>query len=323
MTLNDKKIVLTGGSGFLGERVFQKLIADGVSSENIFIPRSNEFDLRKKEVCDEVVKGRDVVIHLAAKVGGLWSHVGRHAEFFYDNAVMGLHLIDSSHRAGIQKFVGLGTVCEYPDEASIPFRENDLWNGYPSQITSPYGLAKRMMLVASQAYNAQYGFNAVHLLMINLYGPGDDFDPRSSHVIPALIRRVYEAKKEGRRSIQVWGDGTASREFLYVDDAAEGIVLATERYDKSAPVNLGAGHEIPIKDLAELICKLMEFDGEIQWDLSKIGGQQRRQLDVSLGKREFGFLAKTSFENGLKDTINWYLDWQDAAEVSKLPFKGK
>ena len=314
MTFDDKKIVLTGGSGFLGRHVLRKLIENGAKPENVFIPRSCDHDLRRKEVCDEILKGKDIVIHLAAKVGGLWFHVGQQAEFFYDNAVMALNVVDSAYKAGVQKFVGLGSVCEYPDDALIPFREKDLWQGYPSELTAPYGLSKRMTLVASQAYNAQYNFDAIHLLMINLYGPGDDFDPKSSHAIPALIRRVYEAKSEGRKFIEVWGDGTASREFLYADDAAEGIVLATMKYDKPAPVNLGAGREIPIKILAELICRLMDFKGEIRWDTSKVGGQLRRQLDVSMAEREFGFLAKTSFEDGLERTINWFLELQRASE---------
>lgn len=312
MKLHDKKIVLTGGSGFLGKRVYDKLVEYGARPENITVPRSSDYDLRKKEVCDELLKGKDVVIHLAAKVGGLWFHVGRQAEFFYDNAMMGLHLVDSAHATGVRKFVGLGSVCEYPDDAPIPFKEESLWNGYPSQMTSPYGLAKKMMLVASQAYNAQYGFDAIHLLMINLYGPGDDFNPKSSHAIPALIRRVYEAKRDGKGYIDVWGDGAASREFLYVDDAAEGIVLATMNYDKPAPVNLGAGREIPIKSLAEQICRLMNFKGEIRWDISKVGGQLRRQLDVTLAEKEFGFRARTSFEDGLKNTIDWFLASQPA-----------
>lgn len=310
MDLKNKKIVLTGGAGFLGKEVYKKLIGRGVLPENIFIPRSNEYDLRKKEVCDRVVEGQDIVIHLAAKVGGLWYHVGRQADFFYENAIMGLNLIDSAYRAGVSKFIGSGSVCEYPDSAPIPFNEKDLWNGYPSEITAPYGLSKRMMLVASQAYAAQYKFNAIHFLMINLYGPGDDFDPKSSHAIPALIRRVYEAKKEGKNFIEVWGDGTASREFLYVEDAAEGIVLATEKYDKSEPVNLGAGREIPIKELATMICRLMNFNGEIRWDITKIGGQHRRMLDTSKAEREFGFKAKTTFEEGLKNTIDWFISNQ-------------
>ena len=314
MELKNKRILLTGGNGFLGKNVYKKLIEQGAVPENIFIPRSNEYDLRKKEICDEVVRGKDIVIHLAAKVGGLWYHVGRQADFFYDNAVMALHLIDSAYKAGVEKFVGLGSVCEYPDDAPIPFRESDIWKGYPSEITAPYGLSKRVMLAASQAYGAQYGFNAIHLLMINLYGPGDDFDPRSSHAIPALIRRVYEAKKEGRDFIEVWGDGTASREFLYVEDAAEGIVLATMKYNKAAPVNLGAGREISINNLAGTICNLMDFKGKIKWDTSKIGGQLRRELDVSLAEKEFGFKAKTAFEDGLKKTIEWFLEAQSAIE---------
>lgn len=304
--LKEKKILLTGGAGFLGKIVYKKLIERGVNPKNIIVPRSREYDLRKKEICDKVVKDMDIVIHVAAKVGGLWFHVGREADFFYENSVMGLHLIDSAYRAGVKKFVGLGSVCEYPDNAPIPFMEEDLWNGYPSKITAPYGMSKKMMLVASQAYNAQYNFNAIHLLSINLYGPGDDFDPKSSHAIPAIIRRVHEAKKTGKNYIDVWGDGTASRELLYVDDAAEAIVLATESYDKPEPINLGSGREIPIKYLAEKICEYMDFKGEIRWDTSKKGGQLRRQLDVSKAEKEFGFKAQTKFEDGLKETIRWF-----------------
>ena len=310
MNLEGKKVLLTGGAGFLGKHVFRRLLQAGVKAEDVCIPRSSEYDLRKKEVTDGITKGRDVVIHLAAKVGGLWYHVGRPAEFFYDNAVMGLNLVDSAYRAGVKKFVGLGSVCEYPDLTPVPFQETDLWNGYPSEITAPYGLAKRMLLVASQAYRAEYGWNAIHLLMINLYGPGDDFHPKSSHAVSAIIRRVDEAKKEGRDFIEVWGDGTASREYLYVEDAAEGIVLATEAYDKSDAINLGAGREIPVKDLAVLICKLMDFSGEIRWDTTKVGGQHRRMLDVSRAQKEFNFRAGTAFEDGLRKTIEWYLNEQ-------------
>ena len=308
MELKDKKILLTGGAGFLGREVYKKLLEHGAQASNILIPRSAECDLRKKEDCEQAVQGRDMVIHLAAKVGGLWYHVGRQAEFFYENAVMALNLVDSAHRAGVKKFVGLGSVCEYPDDAPIPFKEEDVWNGYPSAITAPYGISKRVLLMATQSYAAQYGWNAIHLLMINLYGPGDDFDPKSSHAIPAIIRRVDEAKKTGRSYIDVWGDGTASRELLYVDDAAEGIVLAAERYDKPEPVNLGSGRETPIKEMANLICKLMDFNGEIRWDVSKKGGQLRRMLDVSRAEKEFSFKAGTSFEEGLKKTIDWYLN---------------
>lgn len=309
MDIKGKKILLTGGAGFLGKYVLKKLLEKGARKEDIFILRSDKYDLRKKEVTDSVVKNKDIVIHLAAKVGGLWYHVGHQADFFYDNAIMGLNLVDSAYRAGVKKFIGLGTVCEYPDLAPLPFKEDDLWNGYPSVITAPYGLAKRMMLIASQAYNAQYKFNAIHLLMINLYGPGDDFDPKSSHAIPAIIRRVDEAKKAGKNYIEVWGDGTASREFLYVEDAAEGIVLAAENYNKPDPINLGSGREILIKDLTLLICNLMDFKGEIRWDISKIGGQHRRMLDVSRAEKEFSFRADTSFEDGLKKTIDWYINF--------------
>lgn len=308
--LSQQKILLTGGAGFLGRSVYKKLIEHGASTKNITVPRSADNDLRIRANCDQLVANQDIVIHLAAKVGGLWFHVGRQAEFFMENAMMGLNLIDSSYRAGVKKFVGLGSVCEYPDQAPIPFNEADLWNGYPSKITSPYGLSKRMLLVAGQAYQAQYNWNAIHLLMINLYGPGDDFDPRSSHAIPSLIRRVYESQQQGKNYIEVWGDGSASREFLFVDDAAQGIVLATKHYDKAEPVNLGAGREIPIKYLAETICQMMEFKGEIRWDLSKVGGQLRRQLDVSKAQNEFHFTAMTQFEEGLRQTIQWFLNWQ-------------
>jgi GDP-L-fucose synthase len=244
---------------------------------------------------------------LAAKVGGLWAHVNRQAEFFYDNAIMALNIIHVANEVGIEKFVGLGTVCEYPDNISIPFKESELWSGYPSNITAPYGLGKKTMLVAGDAYRAQYGLNAIHLLLINLYGPGDDFDIKNSHAIPALIRRVREAKVGGKKYLEVWGDGTASREFLYVDDAADAIVLATAKYDKSEPVNIGSGKEIPIQVLAEMICRLMKFNGSIKWDKEKIGGQHRRQLDVSVSAREFNFIAKTSIEDGLQKTIDWYI----------------
>lgn len=310
MELKGKKILLTGGAGFLGKVVKQKLLERGVEERNIFIPRSDDLDLRTREACDKAVSEKDIVIHLAAKVGGLWYHVGHQAEFFYENAIMALNLVDASYKAGVKKFVGLGSVCEYPDQAPIPFREEDLWSGYPSIITAPYGLSKKMLLVATQAYQAQYNWNAIHLLMINLYGPGDDFDTRSSHVIAALIRRVEEAKKEGKDFIEVWGDGSASREFLYVDDAAEGIVTATERYDKPEPINLGSGREIMIKDLVQMIFKIMNFNGEVLWDVNKKGGQLRRMLDVSKAQREFGFRARTSFEDGLRNMIEEYLSRQ-------------
>lgn len=308
MNLLEKRFVVTGGAGFLGSHVCQKLTQLGVHKDNIFIPRSAEYDLRDLDACCHIMHAGDVVIHLAAKVGGLWAHVNKQAEFFYDNAMMSLNMVHAAQKKGVEKFVGLGTVCEYPDNVAIPFREVDLWSGYPSKITAPYGLGKKTMLIAGDAYRGQYGLNSIHLLLINLYGPGDDFDPSTSHAVPALIRRVWEAKESGLDYIEVWGDGTASRELLFVEDAAEAIVLATAAYSKPEPVNIGSGLEIPIRDIAELICRQMCFDGYIKWDISKVGGQHRRQLDVSLAEKEFGFRASTSFEAGLKKTIDWFID---------------
>lgn len=307
MDFSKKRFVVTGGAGFLGRHVCQKLVEFGANNANIFVPRSQEYDLRSIHACQQIMKEGDVVIHLAAKVGGLWSHINKQAEFFYDNAMMSLNMVHAAHLARVDKFVGLGTVCEYPDDIAVPFLEEQLWAGYPSTITAPYGLGKKIMLVAGDAYNAQYSLNAIHLLMINLYGPGDDFDPTTSHAVPALIRRAIEAKKIGKDHIEVWGDGRASRELLYVEDAAEAIVLATARYNKTRPVNIGSGIEIPIKELAELVCQKVGFEGKIKWDDSKVGGQLRRQLNVELAEEEFGFTAKTPFEVGLQKTIDWYL----------------
>lgn len=307
MNFSEKRFVVTGGAGFLGSHVCQKLVKFGAHKDNIFVPRSAKYDLRSFDACRRIMNKGDVVIHLAAKVGGLWAHVNKQADYFYDNAMMSLNMVHAAHQAGVEKFVGLGTVCEYPDSVSIPFKETDLWSGYPSKITAPYGLGKKAMLVAGDAYRGQYGLNAIHLLLINLYGPGDDFDPATSHAVPALIRRVREAKTGGHEYIDVWGDGSASRELLYVEDAAEAIVLATCRYDKADPVNIGSGVEIPIRELAELICKKMDFKGYIKWDTSKVGGQHRRRLDVSMAESEFGFSAGTSFEKGLQKTIDWFM----------------
>ncbi|MDI6820686.1 MAG: GDP-L-fucose synthase [Patescibacteria group bacterium] len=307
MFFNNKKILLTGGVGFLGSCVVEKLISKGVKEENIIIPRSREYDLRDRSACDKLVDGVCLVIHCAAKVGGIGFNKEHAGEVFYDNAAMALNLINAAYRAGAEKFVGIGSVCEYPKYVPIPFKEEDLWIGYPEEINAPYGLAKKMMLAQSQAYRKEYGFNAIHLLIINLYGPGDNFNPKSSHVIPALIKKVFDAKKEKKNFIEVWGTGKASREFLYVEDAAEGIILATENYNKEEPVNLGSGMEITIKDLVELICRLMDFKGEIRWDASKPDGQPRRCLDVSRAEKEFGFGAKTDFKEGLKKTIDWYV----------------
>lgn len=307
MNLSGKKILVTGGAGFLGGFVVEKLLARGVPESRITIPRSASDDLRVWENCERAVAGQDVVIHLAARVGGIGINRENPATFFYDNLMMGAQLMEAARKAGVKKFVAIGTVCAYPKFTPVPFKEEDLWNGYPEEGNAPYGLAKKMLLVQAQAYRAQYGFNAIYLLQVNLYGPRDNFDPASSHVIPALIKKVYDAKRSGDAFIEVWDTGKATREFLYVEDAAEGIVLATERYDKSEPVNLGSGKEISVKDLVEKICRLMDFRGEIRWDRSKPGGQPKRMLDVSKAKKEFGFTAKTDFDEGLKKTIDWYV----------------
>jgi GDP-L-fucose synthase len=308
MDLKSKKIAVTGGDGFLGRQVARKLKERGAPEENIFIPRFGEFDLRNRADAERAVKGRDLVIHLAAKVGGIGFNRERPGEIFYDNIVMGAEVMEASRKAGVEKFLAVGTICSYPKFTPVPFKEEDLWNGYPEETNAPYGLAKKMLLVQAQAYREQYGMNAVVLFPTNLYGPGDNFSPESSHVIPALIRKVAEAKREGKKFIEVWGTGKPTREFLYVEDAAEGIILAAEKYDKPEPVNLGSGEEISIKDLVGLICRLMDFEGEIRWDATKPDGQPRRRLDTSRAEREFGFRAKTDFETGLKKTITWYLN---------------
>ncbi len=307
MELKNKKILVTGGAGFLGNFVVKNLLKRGVLKENILTSRSKDFDLRKREVCQSVVKNQDIIIHLAAKVGGIGFNQKHPGELFYDNIVMGVEMMEAARQAKAEKFVAVGTVCAYPKFTPAPFKEDDLWNGYPEETNAPYGLAKKMLLVQAQAYRRQYGFNAVYLLPVNLYGPGDNFEPDSSHVIPALIKKVADAQKQGKDYIEVWGTGKATREFLYVEDAAEGVVLAAEKYDKSEPVNLGSGMEISVKELTELICRLMDFKGEIRWDILKPDGQPRRMLDVSRAEKEFGFRAKTNFEEGLKKTIEWYL----------------
>lgn len=303
-----QNFLVTGGAGFLGKFVVDKLLEHGVARENIFVPRSSEFDLREWEDCSEVVKNQNVIIHLAAKVGGIGFNREKPGELFYDNLMIGVQMMEAARREGVEKFVAIGTVCAYPKFTPSPFKEDDLWNGYPEETNAPYGLAKKMMLVQAQAYRQQYGFNAIYLLPVNLYGPGDNFNPSSSHVIPALIKKVADAKREGSDFVEVWGTGNATREFLYVEDAAEGIVLATENYDKADPVNLGSGMEISIKDLTKMICKLMDFKGEIKWNSANPDGQPKRMLDVSRAEKGFGFKAKTDFESGLKKTIDWYMN---------------
>ena len=299
-----KRIVVTGGAGFLGSHVVAKLKERGAN--DVFVPRSQEYDLRDKDVCANVVKDADIVIHLAANVGGIGYNRDFPGTLFYDNLLMGVHMMEESRKAGVKKFVAIGTICAYPKFAPVPFKEDDLWDGYPEETNAPYGLAKKMMLVQSTAYRDQYGFNSVFLLPVNLYGPGDNFEPGSSHVIPALIKKFVEAKASNEPSVTVWGTGGATREFCYVQDAAEGIVLATEKYDKSEPVNIGAGFEISIKDLAEKIKSLVGFTGEIVWDKSKPDGQPRRMLDTTRATAEFGYKSTTQFDQGLKETIEWY-----------------
>jgi len=304
---SDKKILVTGGAGFLGSFVVEKLIKKrNVNAEDIVVPRSRDMDLRTWENCVKVVKDTDVVLHLAGKGGGIGYNRRYPATLFYDNVIMNTQLMEAARREGVEKFVGIGTVCSYPKYTPVPFKEENLWNGYPEETNASYGLSKKIMLVQSQAYRQQYEFNSIHLLMVNLYGPRDDFNPESSHVIPALIKKMVDAELEGRNEVVVWGTGRASREFLYVEDAAEGILLATEKYNKPDPVNLGAGREITIKELVDLIAKLTGYEGRIVWDTSKPDGQPRRCLDTSKAKKEFGFEAKTDFVEGLKRTVEWY-----------------
>jgi len=305
-----KRVCVTGGAGFLGSFVVEKLKARGA---DVFIPTIEEYDLTKIESINTMLdrSNPDIIIHLAAQVGGIGANREHPAEFFYNNLMMGVQLIHAAYERKVSKFVALGTICAYPKFTPVPFHEDDLWIGYPEETNAPYGLAKKMLLVQSQAYRQQYGFNSIFLMPVNLYGPRDNFNPESSHVIPALIRKCLEAKTENAPSIEVWGDGSPTREFLYVEDAAEGILLATEKYNASEPVNLGSGMEISIKDLVTLIAKLTGFSGELIWDASKPNGQPRRRLDVTRAEKEFGFKAQVGFEEGLRRTIEWYASKMD------------
>lgn len=302
----DKRVWITGGTGFLGSVITRKLRERGC--EYIVSTGRKDGDLTDLETVRRQLNEirPNIVIHLAAVVGGIGANRERPAEFFYDNLMMGAHLMHESWRSGVEKFVAIGTICAYPKFTPIPFKEENLWDGYPEETNAPYGLAKKMLLVQGQAYRAQYGWNSIYLLPVNLYGPGDNFDPATSHVIPALIKKYYDARLAGENHIVAWGDGTPTREFLYVDDAAEGILLASERYNKPDPVNLGSGMEISIKDLVHTIARHVGFEGEIRWDTSKPNGQPRRRLDVSKAKEEFGFEAGMNFEEGLRRTVEWY-----------------
>lgn len=304
--LSQKKILVTGGAGFLGKQVIAQLIQTGAKLENISVPRSSSCDLRRLEACQKVVQGQDIVIHLAAHVGGIGLNREKPAELFYDNLMMGIQLIHSAYEAGVEKFVCVGTICAYPKFTPVPFKEKDLWAGYPEETNAPYGIAKKALLVQLESYRLQYGFNGIYLLPVNLYGPEDNFNPESSHVIPALIRKVHEAQRDGVKQLKVWGDGSPTREFLHAQDAARGIILATVNYNESDPINLGTNTEISIKDLVELICELMAFEGEIIWETDKPNGQPRRCLDTQKAKEQFGFEAEISLRQGLQETIDWY-----------------
>lgn len=306
MELADKKILVTGGAGFLGKQVVDQLKLAGANPENIFVTRSQDYDLTQMDACQRAVQGQDIIIHLAAHVGGIGLNREKPAELFYDNLMMGTQLIHAAYQAGTEKFVCVGTICAYPKFTPVPFKEDDLWNGYPEETNAPYGVAKKALLVQLEAYRQQYGFDGIYLLPVNLYGPEDNFDPSSSHVIPALIHKVHEAQVRGDKELPVWGDGSPTREFLYSTDAARGIVMATQHYSDAAPVNLGTNSEISIRDLAELICEVMDFEGELIWQTDKPNGQPRRCLDTSRAKQAFGFEAQTDFREGLKKTVEWY-----------------
>jgi len=304
LNLKGKTLLVTGGGGFLGSHLVELLKKEKLGK--LIVPRSTDVDLRKEAANKNLFKDVDVVIHLAANVGGIGYNQEHPAELFYDNLLMGVHVMHEAYKAGVKKFVALGTICAYPKYTPVPFNEENLWNGYPEETNAPYGLAKKMQLVQSQAYRSQYGFNSIYLLPTNLYGPGDNFDPDSSHVIPALIRKFVEAKKSKAEEVVVWGTGAPTREFLYVEDAARGILLATKRYDKPEPVNLGSSFEISIAELSHLIGDIVGFQGKIRFDVTKPDGQPRRKIDTTRAKEEFGFVSEVKFEEGLRKTVEWY-----------------
>lgn len=303
MKLENKKIVITGGKGFLGSYVVEKLKKKG--AKNIFVPRSKDFDLRKKQKCGDVVKGADIVIHLAAQIGGI-GFINEHpGEIFYNNIIMGVQMMEASRAAGVSKFMGVGTACEYPESIPLPFKEDDIWKGSPEDVTAPYGWAKKMLIIQGEAYRKQYGFDAIHVIPVNLYGPRDNFNRESGHVIPALIKKIVNAKNIKAPFVEVWGTGLATREFLYVEDAADGIILAVEAYDGVKPLNLGTSVETPIKEVVQLIMQIAGYKGLIKWNKSKPDGQPRRQLDISKA-RSLGFEAKVELREGLRRTIKYY-----------------
>ncbi|UUO17398.1 MULTISPECIES: GDP-L-fucose synthase family protein [Aphanizomenonaceae] len=306
LELENKRILVTGGAGFLGRQVIDQLYQHGANREKITVTRSHDCDLRVWENCQRAADQQDIIIHLAAHVGGIGLNREKPGELFYDNLIMGTQLIHAAYQQGIEKFVCVGTICAYPKFTPVPFKEDDIWNGYPEETNAPYGIAKKALLVQLQSYRHQYGFNGIYLLPVNLYGPEDNFNSSSSHVIPALIRKVQEAQTRGEKQLPVWGDGSPTREFLYSTDAARGIVMGTQFYNDAEPVNLGTGYEISIKDLITLICELMEYEGELVWETDKPNGQPRRCLDTERAKQAFGFTAEVEFREGLKNTIDWW-----------------
>jgi GDP-L-fucose synthase len=315
---SQKRVLVTGGAGFLGSHVVDRLTA--VGADQAFVPRRKDYDLSDRQAIQRLLAETrpDIVLHLAAKAGGIGANRAKPAEFFYDNLLMGTQLMHESWQAGVGKFVSIGTVCSYPKFTPVPFREQDLWGGYPEETNAPYGLAKKMLLVQSQAYRLQYGFNAVNLIPVNLYGPRDNFDLQTSHVIPALIRKCLEAQERGGRFVLLWGDGSPTREFLYAPDAAEGIVLGAEKLETSEPVNLGSGEEIAVKDLARLIAELTGFTGELRWDTTQPNGQPRRALDTSRAEQMFGFRAHTPLREGLRRTVDWYREHRVRAAAHEV-----